>query len=223
MTTTAQDIVTAAFGRDAKLRGEWFTTLATELLGVVNRLLQGAFLEGADINPGFFGQRTLVTPSASSWSRQPDAVMVYRVRTETGGYPVAVVAEEDANDLGLNRRAIYEWGQAFYPCPGGTLTGSERLYFYQVNQPRILTSLSSVIDERWPDRYNDLLIIPTAQYLVAKDGRPEAGALWQPELDSWKTLFRADLSQATVNVEGAHPIASTPSAKRVAVRGGDRA
>lgn len=223
MTTTAQDIVTAAFGRDAKLRGEWFTTLATELVAVVDRLVQGVFLEGADINPGFFGQRVTVNPAGGAWARPANAIMLYRVRTATGGAPVAVVAEEDASELGLSRRAIYEWGQAFYPCPGGSLAGTEPLWFYQVTAPTPLAALSDAIDSRFPERYKDLLIIPLAQYLVAKDGRPEAGALWQAELDAWKTLYRADLSQATVNVEGAHPIASTPGAKRVAVRGGDRA
>lgn len=223
MSLTAQDVITAAFGRDAKLRGEWFTTLATELVAVVDRLVQGVFLEGADINPGFFGQRVTVTPSGGAWARPANAITVYRVRTAITGFRVAVVAEEDDDELGVNRRAIYEWGQAFYPCPGSTLVGTESLWFYQVTAPTSLAALSDAIDSRFPARYKDLLILPLAQYLVTKDGRPEVGAGWQSELDEWKSMYRALLTQATVNVEGAHPITSTPGAQRVAVRGGDRA
>lgn len=220
--STVQDIIVAAMARDARLRGEWLTTYATELTAVVHRAQQAAFLLGTQRNPSYWSTRVTMAASSGAWARPTDANMVYRLRYLAE--PVAVVAEEDEADLGAGRLAVYEEGQSYYPCTGGLLAGTEQLTARVSEAPATLTTTSQALDTRWPTRFNDLLILPVFQYLQVKDGRPDVAQLAGAELEEWRTLFTAWLTSLTVDVERIRMEPATqPTSRRGTVRGADHA
>jgi hypothetical protein len=192
VTTTVQNILTAAYALSTKNKPGTIATESTELLEVVKRALRGIYSAAARIDNTFFAGVGEVTANAESggpagegWERPQEAESIFRIertRGTTGGVgdpndEVVLVPYDDRKaEEGMG--AVYRIGQAFFPA-GNTPdpTGGELRFFFS-RRPDDPESLASTLDSQWTEQFNDILIFDVGAYLARKDGRePEAAAL----------------------------------------------
>lgn len=198
VTTTVQDILTAAYARSSKNQPGKIATEATELVKLVGRALRGLFAVGAVVNPEFFADSADVAYADPGWARPEDAISVWAIENATGDEVVVVPFSDRKAEEG--KAALYRWGQ-IYRSPLGTNDPAitETLTFFYSARATLPTATSTVLDALWVEQHNDLLIDEVAIYLALKDGRGDEVSALQTERAPNLALFVSFLQHETVN------------------------
>ncbi|HYF53856.1 MAG TPA: hypothetical protein VEA41_06325 [Salinarimonas sp.] len=205
MPTLVQDIIDQAYGLSSKNRPGAIANEGTELVRVVYRALRKAFSEGKKHNRNFYGKKADVAFDAGvgGWARPDEAEMIVRIQTPALAEVVVVPINQRDVEAG-GRKAVYEWGQVFFPGGNAGDPTNEVLTFFYSGQPRALTNVSGdpagTLDPLWPEQFNDILILEVARYLARKDGRANELAVMDSELDEWYGLYRDFLQCSTGNL-----------------------
>ena len=197
VTTTVQDILSAAYGRSAKNARGSLGTEATELTKLVGRLLRGAFAVGARVNPTFFAQKATIGFGSDSWTRPEYAEAIMRIEKEDGTEVVVVPFDDRAAEP--TKPALYRFGQKFYTAGNVLDPVAGNLVFWCSRRCDVPAAPTDVLDSQWVESYNDLLIAQVAIYLALKDNRGEEVPLLTGERDQWFNLFVAFLEHETAN------------------------
>jgi hypothetical protein len=208
VTTTPNDILTAALGTSLKNRPGVLATDATELRSKVIRALRGLYAVAARVNPTFFAESSAVAFLTSGWPRPETAESVYRIERNantTGGSGASgsevVVVPFDDRGAELGQGAVYPFGQV-YRSAGNAKdpTGGELVLFY-ARRPTDPATVNATLDAQWTEQFNELLILETALYLAGKESTrgEEVARLTQDRL-VWLNLFIGFLQHETANV-----------------------
>lgn len=204
MITTAQDIIEAAYAKSAKNRPGTIANESVELVGLVNRAMQGLYSFAARINPTFFAEEQLLDPTASGWPRPGAAEMVYRIE-KTDGAEVKVVPFNDRR-IAHPKPAVYAFAQHYRSAGNANDPTSEQLRFFYGRAPNPVANIPDPLDGQWQERFNELLVLEVAIYLGIKDaqaGREAEVAHHKEERDRWAILFASFLEHETVGAMSA--------------------
>lgn len=195
---TVQEILNAAYAKSLYNRSLNVTEGAA-VVGVVARALLKYVVQGAAINPEFFGDAVAIPEVAGTWARPADAISVYWVEDAAGEQVIVLTtwdrrAHEFEPAIHLVGRLYQGVGQSTDP------TGS--LTFYYVPEPELPAALADEVDANWPEAFNNLLILEVMIHLASqeKSRMVEGGDLakWQADLATEVAIFEAFLRQETV-------------------------
>lgn len=205
MPTTAQQILTSAYGKSKLNVPGTIATESAELLGVVNRSLRGLFAFAARINPIYFAAEASVAAASAAWTRPAEAESIFRIEEVVGGNPEVALVPFDDRTAEPGMPAVYELGQVFRIAIAGGVgpAPTSALRFFYAKRSTELTALTGApgtIEALWPESYNELLILEVAIYLAMKDKRIDEVEALKAERNSWATLFQAHLEHASVNL-----------------------
>jgi len=206
VTTTPQDILTAAYGKSLKNKPGTIATESTELLEVVIRALRGLYAAAARVNHLFFAEQAAVTLAAGAWARPETAESIFRIERNantTGGSGAVgsevVVVPFDDRAAESGKGAVYRFGQKFYSAGNAAdPTGGELAFFYS-RRPTSPASLTATLDAQWTETFNELLILETALYLASKDDRAGEVSRLDKDRMAWLNLFVGFLEHETAN------------------------
>lgn len=197
VTTTVQEILTAAYARSTKNRPGTIATEATELLKLVGRALRGLFAVGAVVNPEFFGKSVAVPFAAPGWKRPEDAESVFYIENPAGAEVIVVPFRDRKADEG--KPALYRFAQVFRSAGNALDPVAGDLTFYYSKRADLPAALNTVLDALWVECYNDLLIDEVAVYLALKDGRLDEVQELKSERDAGLSQFASFLQHETAN------------------------
>jgi hypothetical protein len=197
MATQVQQIIEAAYGKSTKNRPGTIATDATELLGVVTRALFRYFGIIARANPLLIGQSASVAYT-TGWVRPASAQSILRI--ERANTTEVVVVPYDDRIAEPTLPAVYRFGGAYFPAGNANdPTSAESLTFYYASFPATPASVTTAIDTRWPEAFNECLIHDTALYLAVKDGRNDELPGLESERDGWEALLIQFCEHETAN------------------------
>ncbi len=208
MATTVQQILDMAYAKSMQNNPGIIATESVELLGVVQRMLDGCFAVAARVNPIMFAETADVTPAANAWARPADAESIFLVEKASGDVVAVVPYDDQSAESALP--SIYEYGQAFYTARGMTDPDdtTDVLTFYYARRPDILTAVTDTLDAMWPEQFNELLALHVAKYLATKDsgtdGRTQELTVLTGEITAWANRYIAFLEHATSNTRKRH-------------------
>lgn len=197
MPVTPQDILTDAYAKSKKNQPGKIATEATELLGVVNRVVRTFFQIGARVNPFYFGDQATVAFSSPGWTRPSTAEAVFRIEDPQGDEVVVVPFDDREAEQGHPR--VYRLGGVYRGAGGAGDPSSGNLTFFFSKRPTDAGSLASTIDASFPEAYVELANLEVAAYLANKDQRQEELAYLVGERDRWLALFLGFLEHETLN------------------------
>ncbi len=209
MATSVQQMLEMGYAKSMQNNPGIIATESVELLGVVQRMLDGCFAVAARVNPIMFAEKATVAPVSNAWARPATAESIFRVEKTSDGSVVAVVPYDDQ----LAESAlpsIYEYGQAFYTAGGlgDPDDTTDSLDFYYARRPDILTAVTDDLDAMWPEQFNELIALHVAKYLATKDsgteGRQAELVVLQGEIEAWANRYVAFLEHATSNTRKRH-------------------
>ncbi len=209
MATTVDAILDMAYAKSMQNNPGIIATESVELLGVVQRILDGCFAVAARVNPIMFAEKATVAPVTNSWARPAVAESIFLVEKNSDGAEVAVVPYDDQGAESA-MPCIYEYGQAFFTAfglsdPDDT---TDSLDFYYARRPDILTATTDTLDAMWPEQFNELIALHVAKYLATKDsgteGRAQELQVLMGEIEAWANRYVAFLEHATSNTRKRH-------------------
>jgi hypothetical protein len=173
--TTAQQLIEAGYSRSTlndpgKLAGD------PELIGYLNRRYQLRFaLLASASGDNMLAKAALVLAGAPAAVALP-ADVIDTIRCENaGGAKVHIVPAEEKDRGWHLTPAVFRQGLSLVSLmragdPGAAAT----LTLFYLDAPAALTLLASVLDGRYPARFEGLLVLDIAMYLSNKDdGRDE--------------------------------------------------
>lgn len=196
VTTVGQTIYSGALAKSSKNQSKGFGT--AEIIGRINRRLQGLYQVASLVNPNFFAETADVVEAAGVWARPEEAQTVVRVDNATP-VEVAVVPYDD-RQAEPSMFSVYEWGQEFNAITNATGTTSGNLTFWYSRRPTDVTNLTpDTLDPQWREDYNELLILELAIDISAKDGRVSEVAALKADRNEWLQRFVAFLRNTTAN------------------------
>lgn len=205
---TVQEILEMAYPKSMQNNPGIIATESVELLGVVQRMLDGCFAVAARVNPTMFAEKATVAPDSNAWARPATAESIFLVEKVDGTVVAVVPYDDQAAESALP--SIYEYGQAFYTARGmdDPDDAADSLVFYYSKRPEILTAVDDELDAMWPEQFNELLALHVAKYLATKDsnteGRTQELAVLQGEIQAWANRYVAFLEHATSNTRKRH-------------------
>lgn len=208
MATTVQQILDMAYAKSMQNNPGIIATESVELLGVVQRMLDGCYAVAARVNPIMFAETAVVAPVANSWARPATAESIFLVEKAAGEVVAVVPYDDQAAENALP--SIYEYGQAFYTARGLSDPDdtTDSLTFYYARRPDILTAVTDTLDAMWPEQFNELLALHVAKYLATKDsgtdGRTQELTVLTGEIQAWANRYIAFLEHATSNTRKRH-------------------
>lgn len=202
MTTTAKDLITAAYAHRTANDPDKLATKG-ELVSVLSRKLRAIYARAHEANPYFFSKTAEVVGVGGTWDRPEDAARVLWIYS--GADPVAgrvrIVPFRDI-EAELPPR-LYQLGLTFHPTghdadPSGTdpLTFVYAFTHPDLDPVQLWDTEANTLDESWPEHYNDILVLRIAKYLAAKDGRaPTELAALEAEHTELLALFDLELAR----------------------------
>lgn len=208
MATTVMQILEAAYAKSTQNNPGTIATESVELLGVVQRVLDGCYAVAARVNPIMFAESAPITPAASAWDRPPTAESIFLIE-KSDGSTVAVVPYDDQGAESA-WPSIYEYGQKFFTAKDLTDPddSTDVLTFYYARRPDILTLPADTLDSMWPEQFNELIVLHVANYLATKDigtqGREGELQSLAIEIERWANRYVAFLEHATSNTRKRH-------------------
>lgn len=213
VTTTVQEILTAAYAKSTKNKPGTIATESTELLQVVIRSMRGFYAAAARVNPTFFAGVVEVTanaesggPSGVGWERPQEAESIFRIERTRGtiggaGQPNDEIALVPFDDRGAEAGmpSVFRMGQAFFSA-GNTPdpTGGEIRFLFS-RRPLDVVTLGDTLDPQWTEQFNELLVLNVAKYLSLKDGRADEAKDLTIQLTEWAPKFIAFLEHCEAN------------------------
>lgn len=212
MTTTAQQLLLAALGRDAQIDVNALATQMPEVVAAIGRILRKRLIEVIPNNPGLFGtiryQPLVAEGGVTGWKRPSDAMTVYRLEATgntavVGGGAIANGAEIgvvpfDDRALRAGDPSVYEFGGFFIGAgnTGDPVSGAINVLY--ASFPTAPSALASDIDARFPDQMVDFLVADLNVWFCKRDGRD--AVRFEAEVAEWSALFAAWVGNATLNV-----------------------
>lgn len=204
MASTVQDILTAAYSKSAKNRPGHIASESTELLQVVVRTLRRMFALSVKHNLTFYGERKVVAYNGSvgGWPRPSGVQSINRIEFLNGTKIAEVPYDDRKAEEGMP--SVYSYGQVFYPA-GNTGAGdpgsTDSLVLFCSSHPTALAALGDTLDPRWPEDFNELLILKVARYLAIKEGgRGDDVAAYDDEYKEWLADYVDFLFQETTTL-----------------------
>lgn len=203
MATTVRTIVEAALGLSLRNRRTTIANEEVELVLAVQRLLNEVFGDAATAYPEYFGYKDTVTYSGAigGWARPTSALAVYRIE-KLDGTEVVVVSDRD-RDAARFDPSLVERGRVFYSGASAGSPTTENLVFYFARRPVVLSlgsgALDQNIDSAFPDEFAAVLVYGLAIYLAQKDQRDGEIPLLAEQYQTWRSLWRQSLREATLN------------------------
>lgn len=198
MATAFQDWIDAAYGKSLKNRPQEIATNATELYNVASRILYSLYSIASRVNPTFFAG-TAAVAYASGWARPSAAESVFLIR-DANGNEVGVVDILQPN-AEPGKPCVYELDQVYYPATAASPNPqSGTLTFTFARRATIPPDLTTAIEAKWPEQFNNLPIVTIARYLADKDGRADELTGLNTDLEAWLKLYVAFLEHETANV-----------------------
>jgi hypothetical protein len=185
MATTVRQILDAAYATSSRNRPGTIANESVELVGVVQRALNGLFADALKHNRVFYAVRRVVAfdPVVVGWPRPARTYSIIRIEKPSGEEVVEVPF--DNREADVSRPAVYAVGRNFHSAGNSADPVNGNLAMICSVFPAVLANVDSVIDPLWPEEFNGLLIMRVARYLAAKDSRPEDAAAimseWEPE------------------------------------------
>lgn len=210
MATTVTQILEAAYAKSTQNNPGTIATESVELLGVVQRVLDGCFAVAARVNPIHFAEQAVVAApgAATPYPRPASAESIFRIE-KADGTVVAVVPYDD-QEAESGWPSLYEYGQGFHvpsvlsdPDPS-----TDALTFYYAKRPDTLTGVTDTLDAMWNEQFNELIVLHVAKYLAQKDigtqGRDGELSVLEGEINRWANRFVAFLEHSTSNTRKRH-------------------
>lgn len=212
MTTTAQQIITAALGRDAAIDTTILTVQQAEVIASVGRILRKEMSLAMPSNPAYFGIIKNVAATAlggiAGWARPSDAYAIYRVEAaaDTKDEAAAVIANGteikiapfDDRGLFAGEPSLYEFGQFFVRAgnAGDPSTGSIN-FFYAA---KVITpvAVTDILDARFPDDMADLIVAGLNAWFCKRDGRDTK--TYDDVVAEWRELFSMMMANSTLTL-----------------------
>lgn len=208
MATTVMEILEMAYAKSTQNNPGTIATESVELLGVVQRVLDGCYAVAARVNPIMFAESAIVAPVTNAWPRPPTAESIFLIE-KADGSTVAVVPYDDQGAESA-WPSIYEYGQQFFTAKDLTDPddASDSLTFFYAKSPDILTAPADALDSMWPEQFNELIVLHVANYLATKDfgtqGREGEIKSLAIEIERWANRYVAFLEHATANTRKRH-------------------
>jgi hypothetical protein len=173
MSTTPNDLIVAALATSAKNRPDYLATKGSELLALVNRLVDALFLIGSRVNPEFFGASAPVAHDGTGWPRPTDALVVYLLERQSDLEEIGVVGPRDRSQA--LAPYVYELGGRWLAgaAQAGQLVPSDEVVAWYSRRPTAPSVVTDALDGQWPEVCNPLLVSLVAHYLARKDNRTE--------------------------------------------------
>ena len=201
VTTTVQDILDGAFAKSTKNQPGTIATSGVELLEVVVRSLRGLYAFAARVNPIAFSAIDVVGEAAGFWERPELAQAIFRVEQNADNAEVAVVPFDD-QQAEPSLLSVYEFNGGFnvITTPEGTPTGDLDFWFAIRPDDPTPFDLTGVLDPKWIEDYNELLMLEVAIYLSQKDGRIEEIQGFSQTRNAWAQLYANFLQHGTANL-----------------------
>jgi hypothetical protein len=200
--STPNDLIVAAYGLSNQNQPDQIASRATELRDVVTRAGRGLWAFAARINPEFFGNwgDTARTAGDPPYWVRPKAELVWRMEIQTP-VPKTEVVVVPRSDLkaDLARPCVWTLGQRYYSAGNPLDPGNIPITFFWSDFFPKPATIDTVIDSRWPEQFDELLIREVGLYLAIKDGRPDEVEGLTAERDRWAQLFAAFLEHETTN------------------------
>ena len=209
MATSVDQILDMAYAKSMQNNPGIIATESVELLGVVQRMLDGCFAVAARVNPIMFAEKVTVAPVGNAWARPAEAESIFLVEKNSDGAEVAVVPYDDQGAESA-MPCIYEYGQSFYTAfnLGDPDDTTDSLDFYYARRPDRLTATTDTLDAMWVEQFNELLALHVAKYLATKDigteGRSGEITVLTQEIQAWANRYIAFLEHATSNTRKRH-------------------
>lgn len=208
MATTVRQVLNAAYAKSKKNVPGQIASEATELKGVVYRALIGLYTVAARVNPLFFGDSDDVGYVSPGWAEPDAAESVFRIEaasggTITAGTEIIVVPRDQLTIEAGNKPAVYYLGQTYRSAGNsGDPGASDSLTFFYSKRPDEPATVNENLDSTWDEYFNELLILETALYLIAKDADPARATEFQhltSERDRWVKQYVAHLEHVFTN------------------------
>lgn len=198
VTTTPQDILNGAYAKSLKNRPGAIASESSELLQLVIRAMRGLYAAAARINPTFFAETAVVAYAAPGWARPQNAEAIFRIEDPAQAEVVVVPFDDRRAEPG--KPAVFTFGQVYRPASAGAPDPQNgNLTFWYAKRPTDPANLAATLDAMWTEQFNELLILETAIYLAAKDGRDGEIGQYKGDRDRWANLFFAFLEHETLN------------------------
>lgn len=146
----------------------------TELIRHLDRVYQAAWALAAPANPSKYGERVTLTCVASVATLPTDVLDIRIVRA--GGVKVNIAPVEELHRANHLPPVMFREGNTLVSRglpgdPGPTQVLSVAI----LPAPTTLTTLGQLLDTRWPESHNELLVAAVRLYLAMKDeGRSAA-------------------------------------------------
>lgn len=195
MATTPRELIEAAYPKSTRNMPGSIASEASELLKVLTRILHGLFAAGTRVNLTFFGTVDTVVKNAVGWARPSTAESVWLL-TKDDGSRVHIVPFDDQGLMGSDP-AVFRFG-ATYREAAASLQGVTDLMVYFSSRCETPADLDTAIDSRWPEQFNELVVLLLSYYLAVKDGRAEEYAGLEAQVEHWFSLYLAFLEHETV-------------------------
>lgn len=189
VTTTPLALIQAAYLKSAKNMPDTIATEATELLGLVTRILRRYYAVAARIKWGTFGVSATVAGDTGGWPFPADVESLARLELEDGT-EVRLVPLDDRS-LAAPEPAVYEMGGKLYPA--GNLNdpdpATDSLVLWYAKRPSDPATINATVDALWAEQFNELVHYDIAAYLAVKDGRDEELQSLAAQRENWYALF----------------------------------
>lgn len=208
MATTIQEIITAGYNRN-QMNDENVLAGDSELILLISRKQQRAFLDAGKINPDFFGadaSPSLSSGVASLSGISPTVGIISHVEIANAGTSNYTSGDEvnlvrtSEKDNELPPRMYRQTNKLVGVGSDLTSVTSVKIYYSQVPAALFSAADPSTLYMSLPDEHADVLITEAALYLAIKDNRGESElATLKAEVKEAKDnlLFIAELNIPT--------------------------
>lgn len=169
-----QQIINNAYARQKRAQQGVDANANTELRPQLFDILGIYFGLGARVNPEFFAVQESVAWDAAiaGWRRPAAAELIYDIEDQENDEVVRVPRDDQGCEPSM--KAVYRFGQAYYPVSGFSAPASSApLIFRYSKKPDEPAELLSDIDSMWPAGHETLLALELAIYIAQKDRREE--------------------------------------------------
>lgn len=190
-TTTPLALIQAAYLKSAKNMPNTIATDATELLGLVTRILRRYYAVAARIQWETFGLKDVVEEDSGGWPFPENVESLARVELEDGTLVRIVPIDDRA--LGVPEPSVYELGGKLYPAGNAADPdpAADDLVFWYAKRPDDPATINDVVDALWAEQFNELLHFDIAAYLAVKDGRDDELQSLAAQRENWYALYTA--------------------------------
>lgn len=171
--TIAQDLIEAGYSRSAANDPGKLATDG-ELLKVLNRIYQVLYALKAVSSPEQHTTDANLVLVASEGTIPADSIDIRRVEgfsgTVTAGSPIGVIPLEEKSRGWHLAPSMYRKGAKLISLGRvGDPGAADTVKLFHIDAPTKLVALATAIDSRYPDRFEELLVVELAMYLSTKD------------------------------------------------------